>query len=441
MIRKKYITGLLVLSLVFGSLLPAFAGRAQALFGSGIVFDPIHNASTIYRTVLEIANMVARALAQAILLRMINSTTEWANTGFEGNPAYVTDPERFFTDIADDIAGEIIGGSDLGYLCSPLEYPVRRALYDNYINRGGGVNPEDRYQCTLSDVVANIEGFYDDFSQGGWQGWFSMTQNSSNNPYGAYLQAQSDLDERVAKRLELQREQLGWDDGFLSIGDCTRRTSDGRCIQTGQTRTPGSVIAAQLNQVLPANLQRFINAQNLEDLVAAFVTGALNRYVFSSSDGLFSSSPAPATPPAPPPPPTSGSGAIQACMNSCLNLYCPSGDPDDGSCNVPALNRCTNNCSGFTPPPPPPGSGSGPGPSGSPVITFTGIRVDVLTFAMADLTWSAAGADSCMAYDDWTGDRAVSGNTLAPLPDPAGTYTLTCFNAIGSASQSVTVAR
>ncbi len=117
MIRKKYITGLLVFSVFVGSFLPMFTQRAQALFGGGIVFDPIHNASTIFRTGLELANMVARALAQAILQRMIESTVDWANSGFEGNPAYVTDPDRFFTDIADDIAGEIIGGSDLGFLC------------------------------------------------------------------------------------------------------------------------------------------------------------------------------------------------------------------------------------------------------------------------------------------------------------------------------------
>jgi hypothetical protein len=60
----------------------------------------------------------------------------------------------------------------------------------------------------------------------------------------------------------------------------------GECIERGPVQTPGTVIASQLNKVLPANMERFINAQHLEDLVSAFVTGALNRYVFGSR-GIF----------------------------------------------------------------------------------------------------------------------------------------------------------
>ncbi|MGB3922000.1 MAG: hypothetical protein WBL19_01795 [Minisyncoccia bacterium] len=373
MIRKKYITGLLVLSIFATSFLPAFAPKAKALFGASIVLDPTVNMSIIFDTGLTLANMAARVLAQAILQRMIESTVQWANDGFEGNPAYVTDPDSFFTNIADSVAGEIIRGSDLGYLCSPFQNTIRRSLQQNYVNRGSWM-PQNRYQCTLTNVVGNIEGFYDDFSQGGWQGWFGMTQRSSNNPYGAFLQAQADLDERIAKRLDLQREQLGWDSGFLSWRECTggRAPGSGECLGFGPTKTPGSVIANQLNQVLPANMQRFINAQNLEDLVAAFVSGALNRYVFSSSDGLFSSAPPPPRVPPSPPPPTSGAGAVQTCMNNCINLYCPSSDPNSGNCNQPALNRCVNGCAGFTPPAPVPGPGGpffpGPGPGpGNPI--------------------------------------------------------------------------
>ncbi len=301
--------------------------------------------------------------------------------------------------------------------------------------------PQNRYQCTLTGVVGNIEGFYDDFNEGGWQGWFTMTQRDSNNPYGAYLQAQLDLDERIAERLDLQREQLGWDSGFLSWSDCVRNDPDtGRCIQRGPTRTPGSVIANQINQVLPSNMQRFINAQNLEDLVAAFVTGALNRYVFSSSDGLFSSSPPPARVPPAPPPPTSGAGSVQACMNTCMNLYCPSGDPNSNACNQPALTRCMNNCAGFSGPGVP-GPGPGiPGP-GFPTVMLNAERLVLPLFTFASLDWTSANATSCFASGDWNGVKALSGNETIRVTDPIFTFVLTCSNANGSASQSVSVQR
>jgi hypothetical protein len=122
-----------------------------------------------------------------------------------------------------------------------------------------------------------------------------MTQNSANNPYGAYLEAQIELDSRIADALNLQKEQLAWNQGFLSWSECLPMGIDpdtGECIpgMRGPVKTPGSVIAAQLNKVLPSTMDRFVNAQHLEDLIAAFVTGALNRYVFGS-DGLFDGEP------------------------------------------------------------------------------------------------------------------------------------------------------
>src|SRR5690606_1977900 len=131
------------------------------------------------QTTLQIADMVARSAAQAILTQMINSTVEWANNGFDGNPAYAIDPVRYIGNIADGVAGEFIGGTELGFLCSPFQAQIRLSLQKQY-TRGA------QFQCTLSEVVGNIEDFYQDINQGGWDAWFVMTQNPQNNPYGAF---------------------------------------------------------------------------------------------------------------------------------------------------------------------------------------------------------------------------------------------------------------
>src|SRR3989344_8765690 len=40
-------------------------------------------------------------VVKAALERILDSTVEWINSGFEGNPAFVTDPKQFYSDIAD----------------------------------------------------------------------------------------------------------------------------------------------------------------------------------------------------------------------------------------------------------------------------------------------------------------------------------------------------
>lgn len=246
---------------------------------------------------------VSMALAQQLIDRMVQSSVKWAQSGFEGNPGYVTDPKQFFSDVADGVAGEYIMGTDLGFLCSPFQANIRLSLTANY-------SEPEPFQCTLTEVVGNIENFYTDFSAGGWDGWFAMTQNETNNPYGAYLAAKVELDSRIAEKVGLERELLNWSDGFLSWSECIETnpplvnpSSDptvlpstntrhvpgkavGECIARGPIQTPGTTLKAQLDNVLPSGLQRLISVQHIDQLVGAFASGLLTRYVFGPR-GLF----------------------------------------------------------------------------------------------------------------------------------------------------------
>ena len=181
---KKFLLTLLLISVGF---FPIFNHKAEAQIP---VTDTAHISATLTesfrKSFKDGLDMAARIAAQIAIQRIVASTVEWANTGFEGNPAYVTDPKQYFSDLSDGIAGEFILGSDLSFLCSPFQTQIRLALRQSYVRP----NP---FQCTLTQVVGNIENFYGDFSQGGWDAWFSMTQNPTNNPYGAYLEAKIEL--------------------------------------------------------------------------------------------------------------------------------------------------------------------------------------------------------------------------------------------------------
>lgn len=278
---KRATASVVILTILSVSLLPAFAKPAQAQFP---VIDPALIAQIILeqkKTILErIIDGGARVAANLAIERIVSSTVKWANTGFEGNPAYVTDPRQYFGDIADGVAGEFIQGSDLGFLCSPFQSNIRLSLAQQYYN------PRP-FQCTLTEIGGNIEAFYSDFSQGGWDTWFSMTQNENNNPYGAYLNAKIELDSRIAQRIGLKNQELNWNQGYLSWANCNKEDPNtGKCLERGTVKTPGAHIKSQLDKVLPAGLERLINVKHIEDLAIAFATGILQKYVFGS-EGLF----------------------------------------------------------------------------------------------------------------------------------------------------------
>ncbi len=291
---KRLLTFLLILSFVAPALYnPYQAQKAEAFLGIGdIVVD-------VKALMDRIFDGIAQALAQRMIDDMVKSTVKWAQSGFDGNPAYAVNPQQYFTDIADGVVGEFIREDGaLGYLCSPFQANIRLSLVQNYYE------PEP-FQCTLTEVVGNIESFYEDFSQGGWDAWFSMTQNPTNNPYGAYLAAKIELDSRIAEKTGIKQKELDWSDGFLSSKKCIpdsayeidvqsddgySRDEEGNrvCNGTEKTTTPGSTIKGGLDKILPSGLDKLITAEHVDQLVSAFASGLLTRYVFGPK-GLFAS--------------------------------------------------------------------------------------------------------------------------------------------------------
>ena len=289
MSRKYLATSALLLSLILSNFLPIFASRAEAQFAvTAPVLESmtvVENSRKTFKDALDSAAMIAARLA---IQQIVNSTVRWAQSGFDGNPAYAVDPKKYFTDLADGVAVSFIEGTDLEFLCSPFQVQVKLALQNQHTR-------DARFQCTLTEVVGNIEAFYGDFSQGGWDGWFAMTQNSSNNPYGAYIDAQVELDTRIASVVGLEREQLAWNQGFLSVGRCigvevlNEQTGQRECLGSTQIVTPGATIKSQLDKVLPSGIESLITVNHVEQLIQAFATGLLQKYVFGSQ-GLFDKS-------------------------------------------------------------------------------------------------------------------------------------------------------
>lgn len=197
---------------------------------------------------------------------MVNSTIEaigaatvnWINTGFQGNPAFVDNPEQFFTDVADRQAGLFLNELSSGFLCSPIQDIVWVNLASGY-NRS--ISPYgDRAQCSFTGISGSLEQFMSGESFG-WDDWISYTQDSNNNPFGATINSQIELDSRIANSLGMQSTILQWGGGFLSSTDP----------ETGKITSPGSVIEGQINERLFSGQRRLEIADEFDEVIGALV--------------------------------------------------------------------------------------------------------------------------------------------------------------------------
>ena len=255
------------------------AGNTGVQAGSGVVTATMSTADKIKQFVLDPA---ARVAAKILVKKLTTSTVNWMNSGFQGNPSYVTDPEQFFLGVADDVASTYLSGTALNQLCSPFKAQVRLALVKNYL-----AGDNNNYSCTLSRVLNNYDQFTQDFSAGGWDAWFEVTQVSGNNPYGAYLNAQTSLNSQINSQVKKYTDQVSQGRGFLNFEQCkkgsTMAEKNARAEESGgfaisidgideddcfpgdkETVTPGAVLETQLQGVLGTDLKFFELAKKFD---------------------------------------------------------------------------------------------------------------------------------------------------------------------------------
>jgi len=220
-------------------------------------------------------DFIATLAAKTLLDQMTREIVEWINSGFSGGgPGFVTDPEEFLLNVADTTAGQFIDGTELGFLCSPFSADVRALLAYNY-------SVSFDVSCTLSDVLRNIDNFTaftEDFSQGGWEGWFAIVQ-PQNNTYGSYIKAEAELSARISTRNGTEMMKLNWGSGFLSSQDCTDPPGAplDRCKTRGPIKTPGKTIEAGLSDTLGMNLEQVGMADSMDKILNALINYAVTR--------------------------------------------------------------------------------------------------------------------------------------------------------------------
>ena len=263
-----------------------------------------------------ILDPIAWVVAKDMVQNITDETVSWINNGANGKPAYIQNPTAFFNGIADQATSAFLADDGpLSSLCSPISLNVRLAIALNQSgSRGGGGNGSNGgtnspYSCTLSTVINNvlgatINGFEaGDFSQGGWPAFAALAE-PQNSFYGAYLEAQSNLDTNIANRKEQANNDLNRGQGFLPYTTCTDDSSltsedaagdptiqshtdaEGNVTyQHCQTSTPGSTIKASLDKQLGASTDSLVAADEISEIIGALASELINNVLGAGGSG------------------------------------------------------------------------------------------------------------------------------------------------------------
>ena len=250
-------------------------------------------------------SFVKAIMMKKFLDMLVDQIIQWIQGG--GKPQFVTDWRGFLEDAGNQITGEFVQELGLGFLCSPFSLQVQLALLP--------IGKFDRQaECTLDEIVTNIDNFFLDFRNGGWIAYTTSLQ-PRNNFFGAVLLAEADLDRRRGNaEIAAQNEAIAGA-GFLSTKKCDDNGKN--CVLT----TPGSTIGGLAVKALGSEIDYIVNADQLEDYAAAIADAAINRLITEGVDGLRGAS----TPNSPPGSNLGGVGDLcrglsGTALTSCINM-------------------------------------------------------------------------------------------------------------------------
>src|SRR3989344_3174412 len=246
---------------------------------------------------------IGRLIIKMLLQKLTVSTVTLINSGFDGNPAFIQDPGKFFNDIAKT---EILQfGLEIN---NPELFPFGKAWMQN---TAAAFNNkfQDNAQYSFNELgrIATPEysavTFQEDFSQGGWNAWTALTQVPANNPLGFKLMADNEIQRRLAGTNQSPAEQvheaLSQADGFLGDMRCVDSSGSDTGITQQQRRedataqredpckvaggnweyvTPGKLVSEAATQVMGYQNNAYLNVEDLNDAVAAILDALLSQF-------------------------------------------------------------------------------------------------------------------------------------------------------------------
>ena len=207
--------------------------------------------------VLPSLDAIAFCFVNQIIDYIGKATIEWIKTGFKGSPAFIDDPEKFFGNAIDSVAGQLLNQISDGLLCEPWRAQIQLKLLNEHV----GSFQNSAQGCKLSEVSDKWEQFAESGDAFSWDLQYAYTQNPYNNPTGSYIEARNAFNLQLAQVQNGLQVQAGWSDGFLHVKDP----------ETGRITTPGRVLESQINRRLGNAENRLLIADEFDEIINTLV--------------------------------------------------------------------------------------------------------------------------------------------------------------------------
>lgn len=227
-------------------------------------------------------------IAKRIIDYTVDETVKWVQGG--GDPKFISDWDGFMRDAGNLAFDSVIKEAELSDICEPFALQLRVALIpETRFNR-------ERVDCTISDIVANVQDFYDNFQNGGWLA-YGESIKPENNLYMQLVMFDDELNLKTAFNEDQRRQQASAGQGFLSVSVCTEDDAQALyadCISGNggspdecsayaqqaksctkeEVQTPGTIVGKALGESVTSDTQW---AANIESWTSALVNAAINR--------------------------------------------------------------------------------------------------------------------------------------------------------------------
>ena len=227
-----------------------------------------------------VLDSIMRGVARQFLRSLLDQIVNWIKTGGkDGSPLFIQDGEKFLTQAADEAGAQFLNELLGMNICSQFKTSIPRI-----IGQRNALSFRQRYSCTISGAIRNLEGFYNNF-EGGWDAWLTIAQ-PQNHYEGALLLALYENDRRIEQKVQARSQEAIAGAGFIGVKNCKGGFSDpdGNFICTQEEIvTPGRIIHDTLEKTTNTDIDWLITADELEEVIFGIGEALVKRLIDSSS--------------------------------------------------------------------------------------------------------------------------------------------------------------
>lgn len=321
---------------------------------SSAITDPLGTIMDLFKSVFSL-DSITWFLARKVVHEFGQATVNWIRTGqdpfFSGGTEgslFVTNIDELLLDAADNQASLMLRdyfGPSWDKLCSPFRLRVGLGLSQSYGRGYGSFGQKAR--CSITDIVDNVEDFYENFENGGWAAWIK-TARYENTAWGLLTLAEEESRERETRAVRANQIDASAGLGFLGLRDCVKGVRrDGSVVRNPPnkpdirctdylTKTPGRAVVDSFDQATRAQLDKVGAADEINEIIAALFDKLLSWIVGggSGSKGLLGTVPPNFKEKLPTSPCGAPSGRPNGCVCS-VNTQCRSNQCTNGTCAQP----------------------------------------------------------------------------------------------------------